>query len=113
MNATSVLSLGYWFSAYTLGLLLHPYKTVRELRRRPVFSPLVVVPLVMWVVAWGVTMVGLRFGWVILWALGLVATLRFVNILAFLWWWLTIFLALWQGMLVYLWIRFKSVDRKE
>lgn len=110
MKTTSLLSVGYWFSAYTLGLLLHPYKTVRELRRRPAFTPLVGVPVVTWLVAWFVTLVGLRFGWVILWVLGLVATPRFIHILAFLWWWLTVFLVLWQGMLLYLWVRFKSAN---
>lgn len=109
---TAVLSLGYWFSAYTLGLLLHPYKTVRELVRRPSFKPMVGVPVVFLGVAWVVGMVGLRFGWVILWLLGLVATARFVNILVFWWWWLVVFLGLWQGLLVYLWMRFRVISNK-
>lgn len=107
MKRTSWLSVGYWFSAYSLGLVLHPYKTVRELVRIPQFQPLIIVPLVMWVVFWAVGMVGLRFGWVVLWLIGLEATGRFVNILAFLWWWLTVFLVIWQMMLLYLWVRFR------
>lgn len=109
MTATSLLSLGYWFSAYTLGLLLHPYKTTRELARQRTFEPLVLVPVVMWGVAWVMGMVGLRFGWAVLWLLGLEAKGRFINILAFLWWWLTTYLVLWQVMLLYLWVRFRTV----
>ena len=106
-RSVTMISLGYWFSAYTLGLLLHPYKTVRELVRRPVFGPLVTAPLVIWGVCWLTTMIGLRFGWVVLWILGLEATPRFIHILAFLWWWLTNFLLLWQMVVAYLWVRFK------
>jgi hypothetical protein len=108
----TVVSLGYWFSSYTLGLLLHPYKTVRELVRKPAFGPMVAVPLVMWGFMWVVGMVGLRFGWVLLWILGLKATARFVNILAFLFWWLTMFLVMWQVVVGYLWVRFKVVNRE-
>jgi hypothetical protein len=102
----TVLSLGYWWSAYTLGLLLHPYKTVRELKRNKRFGPMVVTPLVLWGIAWAMGMVGLRFGHVLLLVLGLVATPRFVNILAFLFWWLTTFMFLWQVVVGYLWVRF-------
>ena len=108
-SQTTILSLAYWFSAYTLGMLLHPYKTVRELRRKPQFGPLVVVPMVVWGVFWVVGMVGLRFGWVVLWGLGLEATVRFVNILAFMFWWITVFLGLWQIVVGYLWVRFRVV----
>lgn len=107
----TVLSLGYWFSAYTLGMLLHPYKTVRELVRRPVFAPMIVVPIFMWGFMWVVGMVGLRFGWVVLWVLGLKATGRFVNILAFIFWWLTTFLVMWQIVVGYLWVRFRMTSR--
>ncbi|OGV90636.1 hypothetical protein A2783_05750 [Microgenomates group bacterium RIFCSPHIGHO2_01_FULL_45_11] len=106
-----ILSFGYWFSAYSLGLLLHPYKTVRELARRRVFGPLVLVPVVMWLVFWFGGMVGLRFGGVILWLLGLVATARFLHILSFLFWWLTIFLGMWQAVLIYLFLRFRLTLR--
>lgn len=104
-----MLSLGYWFSAYTLGMLLHPYKTVRELSQRQVLGPMVLAPMVIWGVFWMIAMVGLRFGWVILSLLGLEATPRFINILAFLWWWLTMFLFMWQIMVGYLWVRFRLV----
>ena len=108
---TLVLSLGYWFSSYTLGLLLHPYKTVRGLVRLGKLPGLVIVPLVTWVFAWVMGMVGLRFGWVLLWLLGLQATSRFVNILVFLWWWLTAFLVLWQVVVGYLYVRFRLTLR--
>jgi len=110
-NSTVILSIGYWFSSYTLGLLLHPYKTVRGLVRSRKLSGLVIVPTVIWIISWAVGMVGLRFGWVLLWVLGLVATARFVNILVFVWWWLTVFFALWQVVVGYLFIRFKITLR--
>lgn len=111
-KVTTILSLGYWFSAYTLGMLLHPYKTVRELSGRRGLGPMVAAPAVIWGVSWVVGMVGLRFGWVLLWLLGLKATGRFVNILAFLWWWLTVFLGLWQVVVGYLWGRFRWASRR-
>ncbi len=106
---TSILSLGYWFSAYTLGCLLHPYKTVRELARHTSLYPLIFTPLIFWLFSYVVGMVGLRFGWVILWVLGLQATSRFITLLAFLFWWLSSFLLLWQLVLGYLWVRFKTI----
>ena len=106
---TLILSLGYWFSAYTLGMLLHPYKTVRELVRRPALQPMVLTPMVIWVIFWVAAMIGLRFGWVILWVVGLKATPRFINLLAFIWWWLTVFLILWQVVVGYLWVRFRRI----
>jgi hypothetical protein len=111
MKKTTVLSLGYWFSAYTLGMLLHPYKTVREIVRQPQFGLMVMTPLVMWGMMWIVGMIGLRFGHVLLVVLGLVATSRFVNILAFIFWWVTDFIFMWQIVVGYLWIRFKIVSR--
>lgn len=110
-HTTFILSFGYWFSAYTLGLLLHPYKTVREFIRVPTFQPMVLSPVVIWAVFWVVGMVGLRFGGVLLGLLGLVATDRFKNILAFLFWWGTSFLGLWQVLLFYLFGRFWSAFR--
>jgi hypothetical protein len=110
-NKTTFLSLGYWFSAYSLGMLLHPYKTVRELVRRQTFTPLVLVPFFMWGFMWMVGMVGLRFGWLLLWIIGLEATSRFVNILAFLFWWITCFALFWQVMVGYLWVRFQIIGR--
>jgi hypothetical protein len=112
-RATAFLSVGYWFSAYSLGLLLHPYKTVRELVRRKTFGPMVLVPTIMWGFMWLIGMVGLRFGWLLLWVLGLEATGRFVNILAFFFWWLTFFVGLWQVVVGYLWIRFRLVNASE
>ena len=104
---TAILSLGYWFSAYTLGLLLHPYKTVRELVRRPQFGPLVAVPSVTWLVGWVVGMVGLRFGDGVLGVVGVEVTPGWlVRGLVFGFWWGTYFLGLWQILLVYLWGRF-------
>ncbi len=108
---TLVLSVGYWFSAYTLGLLLHPYKTVRELRRNSRFTPMVAVPVVIWSIVWVVGMVGLRFGWVVLWVLGLKALPRFITLLAFLFWWFTFFMGMWQVLLLYLWLRFGGVNQ--
>ena len=109
-KTTAILSLGYWFSAYTLGMLLHPYKTVRELVRRPQFGPMVVVPSVTFLVGWVLGMVGLRFGGVILVILRQDATpMWLVESLAFVFWWATIFLSMWQLLIGYLWVRFRKV----
>jgi hypothetical protein len=106
-RATAILSLGYWFSAYTLGLLLHPYKTVREIVRRPTFSPLVAVPAVTWMLGWMAGMVGLRFGDGVLRLVGVVPTPEWlVRGLVFVFWWGTYFLGWWQLLLAYLWVRF-------
>lgn len=109
---TFILSLGYWFSAYSLGLLLHPYKTMRELVRGRVFAPLTLVPMVVGCLFWVVGLLSLRFGWVILWVLGLMATSRFINLLAFLWWWMVVFLLLWQVVLLYLFLRFRMTTKR-
>jgi len=109
-----VLSLGYWFSAYTLGLLLHPYKTVRELSRRPAFAQMVWAPGVIWLMAWVVALVGVRLGGGLLRLGGMeTAPAWLVGGLAFIFWWLSVFLGLWQVMVGYLWWRFTSVFKTE
>ena len=108
-KATAVLSIGYIFSAYTLGMLLHPYKTVRELVRRPTFKIMVLVPSIFWFMGWFIGMVGLRFGWVLLWVVGVNTTpIWLIESLAFTFWWGTVFLVLWQFVVGYLWVRLKS-----
>ena len=114
-KSTTILSMGYWFSAYTLGLLLHPYKTVRELVRRPQFGPMIVTPLVVWLFVWATGVVAFRFGWVVFYLLDLLIGVGetpewFMGGLAFVFWWMSWFLLLWQGLVGYLWVRFRSVN---
>lgn len=102
-----LLSAGYWFSAYTLGLLLHPYKTMREMVRLKIYTPLTLVPLVMWLMGWAIGMLGLRFGGAILTLVGIKPTpAGLVYGLGFGFWWGSWFLGLWQALLIYLFIRF-------
>jgi hypothetical protein len=109
---TALLSSGYWFSAYTLGLLLHPYKTARELGRRRVFRPLLWAPLIFWIMVYLVGFLGLRFGGGVLRLMGVMTTPGWlVGILAFLFWWLTVFLLLWQLLLAYLGNRFSNLQK--
>lgn len=104
-RSTVVLSLGYWFSAFSLGLLLHPYKTVRQLVRERIMMKLRFLPMVLWVVSWvaGLAMlrVGGKLGLEGEWVVGLKAVLGFL----FLWW--SVFVLLWQAVLFYLWRRFQ------
>ena len=106
----TVLSFGYWFSAYSLGLMLHPYKTVRELVGEKRFRLLILAPLVFWVMLWGVGLVLFQVGGEVLELLGLGWLGEvLLRMLAFLWWWVSIFLLLWQVVLVYLGWRFGSL----
>ena len=108
MKKTIFLSLGYWFSSYTLGLLVHPYKTMREFIRHKSFRPLILVPLVTWSLGWVLGMAGLRFGGSILRLVGVGVGDNFVFLLAFLFFWFSFFMLFWQIVLLYLFLRLKS-----
>lgn len=107
---TLVLSLGYWFSSRSLGLLLHPYATVRVLVREKFLRPLVGLPGVVWMLSWMVGIVLVRVG--MYFELGRFGYIYEVGLgLVFLWLWVSVFLLIWQSMLLYLYIRFKRVLR--
>lgn len=106
MRGSWIVTLGYWTSAYSQGLLVHPYKTVRELARERVLGPLVVLPAIYWILAWVTACV-------VLWlhqVLGLPPVWHVVKTgVVFGFWWVSIFLVLWQIVLLYLWRRFSRV----
>lgn len=113
-KSLGVLSLGYWFGAHSLGLLLHPYQSMRRVVRERVFVPLVLEPLVFLGVWWGLGVVVAHF--TVLEKLGL---LKMSVVLESVWLtrpvmyfgfvWGGVFLVLWQVMLFYLWWRFKGI----
>src|SRR3989344_5697503 len=102
MKNTMMWSWGYWFSALSLGLLLHPYATLRKMVRDKLLRPLIFLPLVATVMVWGVAVVVVHVGAVV--ALGLGVDMPEVSkwLLAFLFWWMWWFLGLWQVVLLYL-----------
>ncbi len=106
MELKTLLSWGYWFSAYSLGLLLHPYVTVRKMVREHFLRPLVVLPLVSTVLLWLTTVVVVHSGAVILNVFDVTMPVRMKFVLSFVFWWMVWFLGLWQILLGYLWLRF-------
>jgi len=107
-KTTFALSFGYWFSAYSLGLLIHPYKTVREIVRQHGFRPLLFLPLVLWVLMW---IMGLIFLHIILYLATFWQNLLFLGGKGWiiLFWWITLFLLEWQIILIYLGFRFERL----
>lgn len=113
-NKMIVLSMGYWFGAHSLGLLIHPYQSMRRVVRQGVFVPLVLLPSVClagwWflgiVVGHVAVLASLGFGWA---ARGLATFYYTPMIMYFVFVWVGIFLILWQGLLWYLYVRFSKV----
>lgn len=113
----TTLSLGYWFSAYSLGLLLHPYQSVRRLVREDFYKPLVWLPLVCLFIWWLLGVIVGHFN--ILLTLGfdfLDLTLKRLGptqiALSFLFMWVSMFFICWQVLLGYLYWRFRSMAKK-
>lgn len=108
VTAHYLLSWGYWFSSRTQGLLIHPYITMREISRERFLRPLVLLPIVIWAMSWLVAVVmgrvGLWFSFDARWW-----SVPMGRILVFLWIWGTFFLSLWQVILGYLLVRFRSL----
>ena len=108
-----VLSLGYWFGAHSLGLWLHPYQSMRRVVREGVFLPLVFLPSVCLGLWWFFGLVISRVALLSGLGLGLVADSleRFGPtqiVLSFGFVWVVVVLLLWQGVLVYLFWRFRD-----
>lgn len=110
MRKRTVFSWGYWFGSRTQGLLVHPYVTMREIVREHFLRPLAVIPLMFWIASWMMAVVLGRLG---LWlkADGLWWTIPVGKILVFGWVWGTTFLILWQGVLGYLYVRFRLIQK--
>lgn len=107
----TILSWGYWFSALSLGLLLHPYMTLRRMVRDRLLRPLVALPVVSAVFLWMATFLVVRVGALFLDVLGVSVFGGMTMVLAFLFWWVVWFLVLWQVVLGYLFVRFTVVLR--
>jgi len=105
----TILSFGYWFGALSLGLLLHPYLTLRKMVRDRLMRPLAFLPLVSAVCLWVSGVMVVSLGGVILRILGVVMPGMVIIGLGFLFWWVMWFLILWQMVLGYLLIRFLVV----
>ena len=93
---TTILSFGYWFSAYSLGLLVHPYKTVRSLVRERVYLRLIWFPMVFWVLSWVIVLVVLRLIEVVFALVGFLTPQWLIFVSGFGFWWMSVFLLLWQ-----------------
>lgn len=105
-------STAYSLAQVAQGLFFHPYQTVQSLVRDRVFFALIFLPSVVWVfakVVWGfviVPLVRLAFS---------CSTSEFAgcDFIPFLTNWLLYFCALWQVMLVYLFVRFSYAFSRE
>lgn len=113
MEQKVMLSWGYWFSALSLGLLLHPYVTLRRMVRDRLLRPLVLLPIVSTMLLWVATVVAVHLGAVVVAGLGWVTPLVLKQLLAWLFWWGVWFLGLWQVVLLYLLVRFMRVLPRE
>jgi hypothetical protein len=91
------LWLGFKSGTVLAGLLVHPYKTVADVIDLHLPSAVILAPLLLWLVA----IVVLR-----LFGLVLFAILPFFGLWFFLSLWITSFFALWQLVLIYLFLRF-------
>ena len=109
VDSKAVLSMGYWFSALSLGLLLHPYVTLRKMIRDKLLRPLVFLPAVSAMFLWVGTAILVRVGSLLLSWLGMSVVSGTSLVLGFLFWWVVVFLGLWQVVLVYLFGRFFMV----
>ena len=109
-----LLSFGYWFGSRSLGLLMHPYQSVRAIRRDDFYKPLVWLPSVLFLGWW---FMGFLIGRVdVLLGLGLGGLARGLSgwgstqiVLSFIFVWGAAFLVIWQVMLLYLDRRFSSI----
>ena len=106
---TAILSVGYWFSATTLGMLLHPYKTVREVVRKKALAWSVLAPVVWGVLFWLAAVVIILVARFLGMFLGIFYPLVIYKVVEYLFWWAMWFLLLWQVLVGYLYVRFRGV----
>jgi len=105
------ISFGYWFGALSLGLLIHPYLTLRKMVRDKLMRPLAFLPVVTVACLWVGSGIILTVGGLVFRALGIVPPWWLISSLEFLFWWVVWFLILWQVVLGYLLFRFLVVLR--
>lgn len=88
---------GYRASVVVLGLLVHPYKTVQDVVRKGIPVGSIFFPLLCWIVGLILLRAIEHFLWILI---------PFLGVWWFLCVWGTVFLLLWQILLVYLFMRF-------
>lgn len=109
-----VLSVGYWFGAYSLGLLLHPYASMRRVVREKMYRPLLWLPAVVLLVWWLAGLLVAHWPLLVMAGLGVVAE-EFGRwgavglVMELVWVGGVVFLVLWQGLLYYLYRRFRKL----
>lgn len=108
---TALLSVGYWFSSTNLGMLVHPYKTVREVVREKEFSPLILSPFVWMLLFWMIATACILIGRLLSDFSSFHYPRWFYDLLEFCFWWAVWFLGWWQVLVLYLYMRFKAVLR--
>lgn len=109
-----VLSVGYWYGAHTLGLVLHPYQSMRRIVREKLFEPLTLLPLVTLFWWWVAGLLVVRFNVLLTLKLDFLANLidsfgGKTQVFYFVFVWVGVYLLLWQLLLSYLYWRFKKV----
>jgi hypothetical protein len=101
LSISEILALIIWIvyqiARLTLGLVVHPYRTVREIMRGRWFIPLVFLPIgiLVWIIV---------TGRVAAWVIDIPTITR--DVLGILYASFIMSLALWQGLLFYLGVRF-------
>ncbi len=110
----AILSGGYWFGSHSLGLLVHPYQSMRRIVRERGFRPLVWLPSVCLGCWWIIGVVVAHFNVLAslglgFWAMKLERFGPTEIVLAYGWLWIGVSLVLWQVLLGYLYARFRGV----
>lgn len=113
-KSIAVLSFGYWFGVRSLGLLIHPYQSVRALVRDDFYKPLVWLPGLMLAMWW---FLGFLISWLpVLSKFGLSVLANGLEkwgatqlVMSFVFVWGVIFFVVWQILLTYLWVRMKEI----
>lgn len=89
---------------------MHPYVTMQTIVREQFLRPLVLLPVIIWATSWVIGFFIFQTARVL--PASLVDFFAFLKTpLAFLWWWVTLFLAWWQLVLGYLCARFRFAFR--
>lgn len=91
---------GYHVGGVLLGFLVHPYKTVQDMVRKRIPTPILFFPSLCWIAGFIV----LRVTESLLWSF-----LPYLGMWLFLFVWGTFFLLFWQILLLYLYLRFSRV----
>src|SRR5258708_39008394 len=84
---------GYHVSVVIVGLFMHPYRTVQDIVRKGIPATSILFPSLCWITGFGILRLIEHFLWRIF---------PFLGFWWFLFVWGTLFLCLWQVLLLYL-----------